>query len=276
MSIQLLLADPRIEQGVDLRSALPEACRLGSASVVALLLDDPRVDVPSHQYTAIRTACCNKRVDVVRVLLAHPRVTLEKSNFFYSSNAEITRLILEDGRLDPAHRQNQALVNACLLDDREVAALLLADPRVNPIDQNRLALFRACEGKRTRTLKLLLSDVRVNPSAFVGPCLLYVCKHGFVRALYVLLKYGVIEDEYREGPRSLSLRTCEYYSSAYISGCRKGHVEIVDLLVSNRREFIDKVTLRRGLDRASQNNHTDLVNYLLERESVGLEQTETK
>ena len=76
---------------------------------------------------------------------------------------EIVRLLLADGRVNPADQNNKAIELACNYGRLEIVRLLLADGRVNPADQNNKAIEEAFKHGYVEIVRLLLADQRVNP-----------------------------------------------------------------------------------------------------------------
>jgi hypothetical protein len=68
--------------------------------------------------------------------------------------------------------------------------LLLKDPRVNPAARNNMAVITASLKNNTGILGLLLADPSVNPSAMNNAALLKAVSHNNHKIVRMLLKYG--------------------------------------------------------------------------------------
>ena len=58
--------------------------------------------------------------------------------------------------MDPAARDNQAIINAAKCRNVGIFKLLLADSRVDPSDQNNLAIINAAKTGNIEIVKLLV------------------------------------------------------------------------------------------------------------------------
>lgn len=82
-----------------------------------------------------------------------------------SRKPNVSKILLADYRIDPALRNNQALIDAVFYNEIGQVRTLLKDPRVNPADRDNEAIKIACGyGKQSETVRLLLKDPRVDPS----------------------------------------------------------------------------------------------------------------
>jgi len=77
---------------------------------------------------------------------------------------DMTRLLLEDSRIDPSARRNRAIQIACRKGHLEIVKCLLADSRVDPSDSHNKAIKSACINGNLEIVKCLLKDSRVNPA----------------------------------------------------------------------------------------------------------------
>ena len=77
----------------------------------------------------------------------------------------MVRILLHDGRVNPAAYNNQAIRSACQWGHSAVVALLLDDPRVNPADWNNKAIWRASQYGQIEIVQMLLRDQRVDPTS---------------------------------------------------------------------------------------------------------------
>lgn len=160
-------------------SALDYAVKQRQVAVVDILLKDSRVDPRAAGHRAVYTALRSASVEALRRLLADPRVTfkapkataagrdaavaaaaasgdtgsaagtsddgaIDAGGFFaeaaVSSELDVLRCLLEDGRFDPAAKSNAALREALTLGGEDKATCLFACAAV------RAELSRASDG----------------------------------------------------------------------------------------------------------------------------------
>lgn len=126
-------------------------------------------------------------VDAVRLLLSNPSFVLYNDEYDSAighacdyGNLEIVKLLLADGRFNPAGQNNYPIIIASASGYPEIVKLFLADSRVDPTTRSNLALRFAvntnhwlCRSNKTygeclQTAKLLLADPRVNPKGEEG------------------------------------------------------------------------------------------------------------
>merc|ERR1711916_177201 len=80
----------------------------------------------------------------------------------------IVRLLLQDGRGNPAARDNAVVGIAAKNGHTEIVRLLLQDDRVNPAARDNLFIRLAAQNGHTEIVRLLLEDDRVSPAAQNG------------------------------------------------------------------------------------------------------------
>jgi ankyrin repeat protein len=102
---------------------------------------------------------------------------------------EIVKLLLQDGRADPASRNNRSIENASYNGHIKVVEFLLQDRRVDPTADDSKALKWACYHGN---VKLLLQDGRVEPSDWA----INNTKTEEIREMLVSYKYRVDGKEY--------------------------------------------------------------------------------
>lgn len=123
-----------------------EAAMGGQAEAVQMLLSEARANAAeSYGRTNALVAAC--------------RVTNPDRILSY---IEIVRLLLLDGRIDPARWQSEALHVDTNYDGSEIIDLLLSDGRANPRSQNQKVLIDAIEEGRVCVVARLLQDERVD------------------------------------------------------------------------------------------------------------------
>ena len=135
--VNMLLADPSIDDKDIFDFAIYWASRKGNSKVVQLLLSDSRVDPSIKNNAAIRWASRNGKFDVVKLLFSDPRV-------------------------DPSSKDNEAIRWASINGHSSTVELLLADPRVDPSANNNEAISVSSFRRHNEVVQLLLSDPRVD------------------------------------------------------------------------------------------------------------------
>ena len=136
--VKLLMADSRVDPGIQNNYAIQYASENGHTEAVKLLLKDPRVDPEANCNHAIRLASRN-------------------------GHAEVVKLLLEYSRLDPSVHNNYAIIYAAENGHTEVVKLLLKDPRVDPAADGQYAIRLAAYRGHIEVMKILLADPRVDP-----------------------------------------------------------------------------------------------------------------
>lgn len=116
------------------KNTFREAAKTGNVETLVSLMDDPRVNLES----ALSIAARRGQVRVVRLLLA-------------------------DGRADPAAYRNSPLSNAARNGHIWVVRALMADSRVDPSFDDDYAIQCAAKENHLHVVRLLLQDPRVNP-----------------------------------------------------------------------------------------------------------------
>ena len=74
---------------------------------------------------------------------------------------------LNDDRVDPAARDNLAIISACENGHDLVVKMLLKTKLVNPSAQNNKCLQVACANNHEGVVRALLTDLTVNPAVDV-------------------------------------------------------------------------------------------------------------
>lgn len=151
------------------------AVEKGYADIVKLLLANKHFDLADVVEEALSIASRKRKEGIIKLLLADPRVDLSAIHHLVrlsNGNLRIFKLFLnwkpvpDDGRrVDPAAKNNLAIIEAIQNKYTEFVKLLLADPRVNPADNDNAPIQLACESGAVDIVTLLLADPRVDPTA---------------------------------------------------------------------------------------------------------------
>lgn len=181
------------------------------------------------------TAVGYDNVAVASILLKRDgvsRASLWKEHWrLKSTSIEMTKLLLEDGRLDPAGDKNLALKYAAQNGDYEKVVLYLADGRVDPF-VNRSELFRmACRYGCLRVAQLLYEKTNVNTAVENNYALRFASSYASVEMVKWLLTLDRV-NPLAGSPNSLD-RAANW-----------NREEILDLLLRDRRVSIERVADR--------------------------------
>jgi len=104
-------------------------------------------------------------------------------------HTEVVRLLLKVGpRVNSADRDNLAIQIASQNGHTEVVKVLLMDPRVNPDVNYNLAINKASENGRSEVVKVLLEDKRVNPADLDNYAIRWASQNGHTKVVKLLLK----------------------------------------------------------------------------------------
>lgn len=190
--LQCFLAKPGFDPSAANNYAMAAAGRLGQADALQCLLDDSRADAA----VALKEAVKAGSTDCVRMLLGavQPAGVMDGDEDAFGAlnlvaiackhgHADVVRLLLADGRVDPGANDDAALREASMHGHTDVVRLLLADARVNPLGDG---LIHASGAGHTDIVRALLEDGRANSHA-CNWALTEACKRGHVEVVRLLL-----------------------------------------------------------------------------------------
>lgn len=162
---------------------------------------------------------------------------------------EIIKLLLTDPRVDPSAKGDEALRVAVKNGHVGIVKLLLADPRVDPSARGNEAIRCAVENGHTEMVKLLLADSRVDPSAWDNESIRVGVKKGYVEIVKLLLANKRVDPS-------------AWGNEAMRNALEEGHVEIIKLLLADPR--VDpSVSYNKAIRWAVKNGYTEMVKLLL-------------
>lgn len=132
--VRLLLQDPRVDPASEIQEALRQAVDHKHVEVVKLLLQNPRVNPNVYQGAAIKSAAGRGNIEILRLLIQHPQTdiySLQEGLVEASENckAESVRVLLEDDRVNPSYKGNEALIRAAENRCNMIVELLMLHPR---------------------------------------------------------------------------------------------------------------------------------------------------
>lgn len=121
---------------------------------------DPNLtDIP------IEYACINNKVEILQLLLEYgldPTTHNSIKSAVYHGYTDILKVLLQDGRIDPAVENNWPIKIASQRGFEDCVALLLQDGRVDPTASGSIRF--ASQFGHTKVVSLLLEDGRVDPT----------------------------------------------------------------------------------------------------------------
>ncbi|KAJ3029080.1 UNVERIFIED_CONTAM: hypothetical protein HDU68_000207 [Siphonaria sp. JEL0065] len=321
--VKLLLAHPDVDPADDDNYAIKTASETGETEVVRLLLADSRVDPTAENDISLQYACDFARVDVVKMLLADKRVdpsaneeyclirsctlghleildsllkagvdaTFEENNALRHTCKEgylsLTKLLLQDKRVDPAVLNNAPIRLAAQYGHFETTKLLLDIESVDPSDEDSSALALAAENGHLQVVKLLLADGRSDVNSFNGFSILTAARNGHWDVVELLLTAPEIEADMQENLLLLQAIEAENLDIikkiiahptvdpaigdqyALTVAAELGFDKVVDLLLLDPRVSpCVNGDLYPALDEAISRGHVDVVARLLQDSRV--------
>lgn len=160
-------------------------CMNGDFEIVKLLL--PHFSPSRYESLVLRQACNGNlanpegRAQVVKLLLEDGRAdpaakdSLCIQETMNPCNLEILKLLLVDGRADPSCEDNCLLRWACQEGHIEIVSLSLKDPRVFPTRKMYQEVLWHKSPQQGEIVRLLLQDERFDPTQFSLKYLQYDC-----------------------------------------------------------------------------------------------------
>lgn len=160
----------------------------------------------------------------------------------------LVKLLLEDGRADPAEDDSYAMVAAAENDHDDVVKMLIADGRACPFADETSdeidALEVATERGHYVVMSIFMQDQRLTAKSLDIACMT-AGRQGDEQALRILL----------QDPRA-SRAIC------FASACDSGHLAIVEMLAADVSQNTELIA--RGLIKATQFGYGDIFDYLMD------------
>jgi ankyrin repeat protein len=198
-AVKKLLRNRKINPATEENEAIRKSAENGHVLVVDLLLKRRRrIDPTDLNNRAIRSAAEKGHTEVVKRLLKDKRIkpadlTLKTflvraatRNWPHTTDA-VVQILLDDGRLDPADK-NELLRWAAENGLTELVKRLLKDPQVNPAGHNNRVIGWAAQNGHDEIVALLLEDTRVNPVDPKNNALLLATEKGHTKVIQMLEK----------------------------------------------------------------------------------------
>lgn len=142
--------------------------------------------------TALTGACASGTADDVRHILADPSTNPVADNWILDSlvslgRAEIIKILLADGRMDPMFEGGSALYRAMRLYKNDCVYAFYADPRVDFANIN-ISIVWAAERNELNMVERLLLDPRIDPSVAENGAIREAARNGNIAVVKRLLK----------------------------------------------------------------------------------------
>ncbi len=203
-AVSLLLKDKRVDPAARDNDAIIGASESGKSDNLRLLLDDKRTDPGAQNSSSLNQAALNGWPEAVRMLLADERVdptagmnlAIRNSVIYMRSwdnvarKTEVVRLLLEDGRANPADMDNQMILTTVRKGHTEILALLLKDKRANPSStygaEDNAVIRKAFKEENVDMIRLLLEDGRADPAAITNDAIKRMNKSGDTSVVLLL------------------------------------------------------------------------------------------
>ena len=190
---------------------------------------------------------------VIKTLISDPQVDDDTFNISLSRACEygqedIAFLLLQDRRIDPSAKNNEAIRMASSKGHDKIVDLLLVYPRVNPSDDSNKAITSASGNGHFKVVKLLLTDPRVDPSVSNNYPLVLASQNGYFNIVKLLLRDTRVQN--RDTERALYLAS------------QNGYLNIVELLLKGSRVGQNVAALNKAIDVAAYYSYRDIVNLL--------------
>ena len=221
------------------------------------LLKDSRVVISAAcQADILYVSCFKGYLEVLRHLLDVPE-TDSPLNFnctFYlavgleQGIAEVVRLLLEDGRADPAAKEIDTLYLACSGGHKSVLSLLLKDGRVDPTVAIPVIISNLSREMNLEIVEVLLADPRVRKLSIEDDLLSTACNERDTGLVRLLMKDG------RANPTA-------HNNSAIRVVSRYGDPETARLLLSDRR--VDSALVQEAIEWAQETGNSEVARSLL-------------
>jgi hypothetical protein len=157
--------------------------------------------------------------------------------------------LLEDARVDPSARDNEAIRYAAMNGHLGVVNRLLRHPRVDPSGRDNEAIRSAARNGHLYVVNRLLEDARVDPSAVLNNASSLAARNGHLDVVNRLL------EDARVDPSAVVNYAIRY-------AAMNGHLGVVNRLLEDARvdpSAVDHFAIRL----AARNGHLDVVSSLI-------------
>lgn len=200
--VKELLQNPKINPSDSKNWAIKAAIKNGHLKVVKELLKNNQIDPDISQ--TLNLAVKYGHYQIAKELLNSKRLTVSDTRYhepiyFAAKNnrVKIMKLLLDDTRLDPSIKKNEAIITAAENGYIEIVKELLKDTRVNPTDFNNASITRAARKGHLEVTKALMD--KVNPAYPKNRALRWAFENGHLNVVKQLLK----DDRVKKGAKKV-------------------------------------------------------------------------
>lgn len=157
------LLNQGVDPSVNNDEILVNAAHQGHTEIARRLLKDDRVVINLEVF---KKTISKGRVEILAMILADKRSEKDVINpdlmeaAAYSENAEIFRLLLDDGRVPISRTALQMAIMCCSFD---ILELIIKDGRVDPKNWSEILFNKAVQEGQLEFIKMLLLDPRIDP-----------------------------------------------------------------------------------------------------------------
>jgi ankyrin repeat protein len=168
------------------------------------------------------------------------------------NNSSIMKILLDDGRINPAIGNDQPIILASKLGFTKIVEILLEDKRVNPNAQNGNAIISAIDKRHIDVVRILMNK-NVDPTMFNnrGYPVSIAAYKGYPEILKILLKDPRIDPTVDD-------------NGLILVAAEDGNIEIVKLLLKDPRI----ISATDALEGAIKYRHRDVIELLLQSPKV--------
>ncbi len=162
--------------------------------------------------------------------------------------------LLEDPRVDPSDKNNDAISMACMNGHIDIVKLLFLQPQVDPSDNNNFAITRASESGHMEVVRLLLQDPRTDPSIENNYAISVASSSGRLNVVKLLVQSSKGDSKIANINVGICMASCNGHvdilkfllqhpmadpstddNFSFKKAARVGRVEIVEILLSDPR-----------------------------------------
>ena len=183
---------------------------------------------------------------------------------------EITKILLQDHRIDPSAEDDLAILYAIQLGDIEIVKKFLSDERVRDLTSGgKYHLFdNACYEGHLDIVKLFLKDLRVDPNAGIGGAI-FGGRDQVLKFLLQDTRIRPISDKYIKSDFIENVCKEGYFDIDFESDiekvCEEGYTEIVKLLLMYPNIFDPTYYIHDCFIKTCKYGHIDIIRLLIDQ-----------
>lgn len=182
-----------------LNSLVRMSARYGRIKILRELLQNPKITIP-NDVLAIAAKQGNFQIVEMLLKFVDPSVRHNAAIISACSkgHTKIVKLLLSDQRSDPSDMNNLAIILASKCGNIDIVKLLLTDirasahNRVNPAARNNIAIISACKSNRMRVISELLAQPQVDPSDQDNDAIISAYRSGNKKIVSLLYKHHLV------------------------------------------------------------------------------------